>query len=63
MIAFNNLSQRKRLYKPSSSLTLMVHLGPYGFSFLFYQRFMGLIKNDFMALVREFESGEMNVVG
>ena len=35
--------------------------GPDGFSFLFYQRFWGLIKNDFMALVREFESGEMNV--
>ena len=35
--------------------------GPDGFSFLFYQKFWGLIKHDFMALVREFEAGTLNV--
>ena len=35
--------------------------GPDGLSFLFYQRFWELIKSDFMALVRDFESGSLNV--
>ena len=35
--------------------------GPDGFSFLFYQKFWDLIKHDLMALVREFESGNLNV--
>jgi hypothetical protein len=35
--------------------------GPDGFSFLFYQRFWPLIRNYFMALVRNFEKGEANV--
>ena len=34
---------------------------PDGFSFLFYQKFWDLIKHDMMALVREFESGDLNV--
>jgi hypothetical protein len=33
--------------------------GPDGFSFLFYQTFWSLIKVDFMALVRDFESGSL----
>jgi hypothetical protein len=32
-----------------------------GFSFLFYQKFWFVIKNDFMALVREFEAGTLDV--
>jgi hypothetical protein len=35
--------------------------GPDGFSFLFYQRFWPLIKKDFMAMVKGFEKGEVNV--
>jgi hypothetical protein len=35
--------------------------GPDGFSFLFYQKFWDLIKFDFMALVRDFESGTLDV--
>lgn len=35
--------------------------GPDGFSFLFYQTFWSLIKVDFMALVRDFESGKLDV--
>lgn len=35
--------------------------GPDGFSFLFYQKFWEIIKADFMALVREFEKGKLNV--
>ena len=35
--------------------------GPDGFSFLFYQKFWDLIKTDFMSLVRDFESGSLNV--
>ena len=35
--------------------------GPDGFSFLFYQRFWDLIKFDLMALVRDFEKGDLNV--
>jgi hypothetical protein len=35
--------------------------GPDGFSFLFYQKFWTLIKHDFMALVRGFEKGKINV--
>jgi hypothetical protein len=34
---------------------------PDGFSFLFYQKFWHIIKTDFMALVRGFEKGEVNV--
>ena len=32
-----------------------------GFSFLFYQRFWPVIKNDFMALVKKFEDGTLDV--
>jgi hypothetical protein len=35
--------------------------GPDGFSFLFYQKFWLLIKEDFMALVRDFERGVLDV--
>jgi hypothetical protein len=34
---------------------------PDGISFLFYQRFWQLIKSDFMAMVKKFEKGEMNI--
>jgi hypothetical protein len=36
-------------------------LGPDGFSFLLYQNFWALIKSDFMALVRDFEKGTLDV--
>jgi hypothetical protein len=32
-----------------------------GFSFLFYQNFLPLIKTDFMALVKDFDSGSLDV--
>jgi hypothetical protein len=35
--------------------------GPDGFSFLFYQKFWSLIKEDLMAMVRSFEKGEINI--
>jgi hypothetical protein len=35
--------------------------GPDGFSFLFYQKFWEVIKHDLMALVKDFESGHLNV--
>jgi hypothetical protein len=35
--------------------------GPDGFSFLFYQSFWDVIKTDFMALVRDFEAGTLDV--
>jgi hypothetical protein len=35
--------------------------GPDGFSFLFYQKFWSVIKTDFMALVRSFERGGINI--
>jgi hypothetical protein len=35
--------------------------GPDGFSFLFYQTFWDLIKDDFMAMVRDFETGILDV--
>jgi hypothetical protein len=35
--------------------------GPDVFSFLFYQNFWPTIKNEFMALVRIFEKGELNI--
>ena len=35
--------------------------GPDGFPFLFYQRFWDLIKNDFMALVKDFEKGRLDI--
>jgi hypothetical protein len=35
--------------------------GPDGFSFLFYQKFWHLIKEDLMAMVRGFEKGEINI--
>jgi hypothetical protein len=35
--------------------------GPDGFSFMFYQKFWSTIKADFMALVRGFEKGEINL--
>jgi hypothetical protein len=35
--------------------------GPDGFSFLFYQKFWSVIKTDFMALVRGFERGGINI--
>ena len=34
--------------------------GSDGLSFLFYQKFWDTIKKDFMALVRDFESGSLN---
>jgi hypothetical protein len=34
---------------------------PDGFSFLFYQKFWPLIKADFMAMIRGFEKGEINI--
>jgi hypothetical protein len=36
-------------------------LGPMVFSFLFYQKFWDLIKSNFMALVKDFESGTLDV--
>jgi hypothetical protein len=36
---------------------------PYGFSFRFYQKFWEVIKGDFMALIRGFEKGEINIDG
>jgi hypothetical protein len=36
-------------------------LGPYGFPFLFYQKFWDLIKADFMALVRAFENNDVDI--
>jgi hypothetical protein len=36
-------------------------LGPDGFSFMFYQKFWPIIKDDFMAIVREFEAGRANM--
>jgi hypothetical protein len=38
-----------------------VATGPDGFSFLFYQKFWPIIKMDLMALVRQFEKGEINM--
>lgn len=35
--------------------------GPDGLSFLFYQRFWEVIKKDFMALVRDFECGALDI--
>jgi hypothetical protein len=35
--------------------------GPDDFSFLFYQKFWPLIKNNFMSMVRDFETGKANV--
>lgn len=35
--------------------------GPDGLSFLFYQTFWDLIKKDFMALVRDFEEGSLDI--
>jgi hypothetical protein len=35
--------------------------GPDGFSFLFYQKFWSVIKIDFMAMVKGFERGEINI--
>ena len=35
--------------------------GPDGLSFLFYQTFWEVIKNDFMALVRDFECGTLDI--
>jgi hypothetical protein len=35
--------------------------GPDGFSFMFYQKFWPIIKDDFMAIVREFEAGRANM--
>lgn len=34
---------------------------PDGFSFLFYQKFWETIKVDFMAMVKKFEKGELNI--
>jgi hypothetical protein len=34
--------------------------GPDGFSFMFYQKFWSVIK-DFMALVRSFDKGDLNI--
>jgi hypothetical protein len=34
---------------------------PDGFSFMFYQRFWGIIKKDFMALIKSFEKGDLKV--
>lgn len=35
--------------------------GPDGLSFMFYQHFWDLIKEDFMALIHSFELGELDV--
>lgn len=35
--------------------------GPDGFSFMFYQRFWDLFKDDFMRVVKDFESGKLNL--
>lgn len=35
--------------------------GPDGFSFMFYQAFWDVIKSDFMSLVKDFESGKLNL--
>jgi hypothetical protein len=35
--------------------------GPDGFSFLFYQKFWEVIRRDFIALIRGFEKGEINI--
>lgn len=35
--------------------------GPDGFSFLFYQKFWNLIKEDFIMLVKDFECGRVNI--
>jgi hypothetical protein len=35
--------------------------GPYGFSFLFYHKFWSIIRKDFMALVRAFDKGDLNI--
>lgn len=35
--------------------------GPDGLSFLFYQNFWDLIKEDIMALVRDFENGSLDI--
>ena len=35
--------------------------GPDGFPFLFYQKFWDLIKADFMALVKEFNNGSLDI--
>jgi len=35
--------------------------GPYGFSFMFYQHFWDLIKDDFMNVVRDFEAVNLNI--
>jgi hypothetical protein len=36
-------------------------LGPNGFSFMFYHHFWDLIKSDFMRVVKDFESGHLNL--
>jgi hypothetical protein len=36
-------------------------LGPDGIYFMFYQKLWAVIKNDLMALVREFEKGRVNL--
>jgi hypothetical protein len=36
-------------------------LGPDGFWFMFYQKFWLVIKEDFMALVRSFDKGDLNI--
>ena len=45
------------------SLVPMVHgaPGPDGLSFLFYQTFWELIKNDFMWMVKDYENGNLDV--
>jgi hypothetical protein len=35
--------------------------GTDGFSFLVYHKFWGLIKDDIVALIREFEKGKLNI--
>jgi hypothetical protein len=35
--------------------------GPEGFSFMFYQKFWPIIKKDFMAMIKGFEQGEINI--
>jgi hypothetical protein len=35
--------------------------GPDGFSFLYYQKFWPIIKDDFMAIVKEFQTGKANM--